>query len=108
MNYDAVVITLVLLATAAGISLLVVRSEESGSGVAALALVRTVLAATGAVLVVVTVPVLSAAVPQGEYGPPVGSFLAAVAVLLLGFACEQHIRTVDRVRREEARHPVVP
>lgn len=107
MNYDAVFIVLALLAITAPLSLVVARSFEVGAELFAISLVRTVLAATGAVLVVCTVPLLSDSVPQGEYGGPVGSFLGALVVLAIGFACERHIATGGAARTETGQKPVV-
>jgi|GEM_PF-2624947 len=106
MNYTAVFVVLFLLAVVTPLSIVMARSFEVGAELFAISLVRTTLAATGAVLVVCTVPLLSASVPEGDYGGPVGSFLGALFVLSIGFTCERHIATGGAARTELGQKPV--
>lgn len=105
MDFQAVFVLLVLLALVAPVTLPIARSPESGAQTVALCVARTGLMASGALLVVLTVPLTAANRGPDDTGSFVGSYLAALAVTAAYLACERHIATRAGVELATAQEP---
>ncbi len=89
MDYSLVFVTLFLIAAALSLTYVLVGWDKPAAHFAALCLARTGVMAAGAVLVVVTVPVLSSGV--GFEGSTGGAFLGALVVVAYALACERYV-----------------
>lgn len=96
MNYTAVFIVLASLFIVSVVALSMLHSPEPAAPAVALTLIRTTILAAGAVLVVLTAPLLSegslfGGPDDGEPGRILGSYLGALFVVAIALACERRI-----------------
>ena len=100
MNYDLVLITLLIIAVVVPGSVYLLGWPGPVASFVALVVSRTGVMAAGAVLVVVTVPLLSSSGPGFE-GNAVKSFVGALFVVAICLVCERYavVRDADDTGR---------